>query len=446
MKGPLNKCLEEWATHTPISMHVPGHKNGTIGNLPNVNSQFDVTEITGFDDLHHAEGVLKESMNTLTRHADYDAFYLVNGTTSGILAVIHAFHYVSGNVIMSRNVHKSVFNVLDLGHQHAKILPTKVDNETLQYVEPVIRQTYLNQGKLGVITYPNYYGQTFDAQSVIQQFHDSNVPVLVDEAHGAHFDIQGFPKSTLNFGADYVVQSFHKTLPSLTMSSVLYVHKKAPQRDAVINLLQTFQSSSPSYLLMASLESANYFYQSYESDYFFERRVEVIQALQEKQLEVTLVDDPLKILVYHPALTGYELQQLMEALHIYVELADENHVLWILPLWHSDDTFPLDDLLARIQQLHVPNQTRHNNDVPQLLYTGEGDYVPDSFEHTREVSYHLAEDTILAKHLILYPPGIPTLLKGEKVTASMIKLIDYWVEKGLRVEGLTEGKIKVKDD
>lgn len=84
MKGPLNKQLETWSKTAPISMHVPGHKNATIGDLSYVNGKHDITEITGFDDLHYAEGVLKESMQMIQRHEDYDAFYLVNGTTSGI--------------------------------------------------------------------------------------------------------------------------------------------------------------------------------------------------------------------------------------------------------------------------------------------------------------------------------------------------------------------------
>ncbi|KFE40694.1 aminotransferase class V-fold PLP-dependent enzyme [Staphylococcus agnetis] len=446
MKGPLNNQLETWSKTAPISMHVPGHKNATIGDLAYVNGKHDITEITGFDDLHHAEGVLKESMQMIQRHEDYDAFYLVNGTTSGILSVIHAFCNVPGDVIIARNVHKSVFNALDLGHQRASILPTEVDNDTLQYVKPKLHPSHLNCGKLAVLTYPNYYGQTFDIQSTIQHFHQQHIPVLVDEAHGAHFDIQGFPYSALNYGADYVVQSFHKTLPSLTMSSVLYIHKKAPQRDNVTHLLQTFQSSSPSYLLMASLESANCFYQSYQSDYFFEHRTKVIQALQEKHLSITQVDDPLKLLIHHPALSGYELQRLMEAEHIYVELADEKHVLWILPLWHEGDTFPMNALLHRIRQLNLPHSINHQLSMPNVLYKEEGVYMPDVFDRVRDVHYLDAEGTILAQHLIVYPPGIPTLLKGEKMNVSMIKLIDYWYKKGLRVEGLSEGKIKVKDD
>lgn len=94
---------------------------------------------------------------------------------------------------MARNVHKSVFNALDLGHQRASILPTEVDNDTLQYVKPILSPSHLYCGKLAVLTYPNYYGQTFDIQSTIQHFHQQHIPVLVDEAHGRILIFKDFP-------------------------------------------------------------------------------------------------------------------------------------------------------------------------------------------------------------------------------------------------------------
>ncbi|RIL92520.1 lysine decarboxylase, partial [Staphylococcus equorum] len=154
----------------------------------------------------------------------------------------------------------------------------------------------------------------------------------------------------------------------------------------------------------------------------------------------------LKLLIYHSGLSGYELQKRMESLHIYAELADDQHVLWILPLWHANDTFPMEELLRRLQQMKLPDKQRQNIFALETLYTGEGQYVPDTFEQTRTISFHEAEGATLAQHLTVYPPGVPTLLKGEKLTASMIALINAWYDKGLRVEGLYKDKIKVKDD
>lgn len=446
MARVLWQQMRNWAEKQPISLHVPGHKNGTIGDTTFVQAQYDVTEITGFDDLHQPEAVLKESMVGVDRQPDYDAFYLVNGTTSGILAVIHAFQLLTGDVVIARNVHKSVFNALDLGMQQAVILPTATNASTQQYVKPDTTAIQRLTGKLGVVTYPNYYGQTFDIAQTVRQFHAQNCPILVDEAHGAHFGLTGFPSSALHAGADFVVQSFHKTLPSLTMSSVLFIHKAAPRRDEVIRLLQTFQSSSPSYLLMASLEAANTFYASYESDYFFERRAKLIDAVLASGLRIKEMDDPLKLLVYHPNITGHQLQRYMEDEGIYVELADTQHVLWVLPLWHEGDTYPFEALMTRIKAMHIQNDVMTESELRQQLYTAEGRYVPTQVERSRWVPFNEANGKVLAQHLVLYPPGIPSMLKGEQVTSSMVELMGKWYHSNLRVEGLKEGKIKVKDD
>ncbi|QLK85277.1 lysine decarboxylase [Staphylococcus sp. 17KM0847] len=443
-KGPLQNRLEKWSKTQPISMHVPGHKNQTIGDLSFVSAKYDITEITGFDDLHQPDGLLKESMAAIDRHPDYDAYFLVNGTTSGILATIQAFQPLEQSVVIARNVHKSVFHALDLGGQSANILPTETDDITGQYVRPSQINSY--KAKLGVVTYPNYYGQIYNIKQIIQQFHQSQTPVLVDEAHGAHFDLEGFPSSSLNFGADYVVQSFHKTLPSLTMSSILFIHKDAPRKEDVIRLLQTFQSSSPSYLLMASLESAYQFYKIYRSDVFFARRTHIIQILHQKKLCVIEMDDPLKLLIRCPGVSGVELQQCMENMGIYVELADSHSVLWILPLWHEGDSFPFHSLIERIQHMVLPTAEKQKTHSHAKLFSGGGKYLPTYISCASWIPFTQAVGKILAQHLVLYPPGVPSLLKGEKVTSSMVKLIDDWITQGFRIEGLVEGKIKVKDD
>ena len=144
-------------------------------------------------------------------------------------------------------------------------------NLTCQYVEPILEDV-IEDYKLGICTYPNYYGETFNIGNFINKLHDNGIPVLVDEAHGAHFDLEGFPISSMNYGADYVVQSYHKTLPALTMGSVLFIHKDAPLRSQVIEYLSYFQTSSPSYLVMSSLEYAQEFYNEFKSELFFEKK------------------------------------------------------------------------------------------------------------------------------------------------------------------------------
>ena len=213
-------------------------------------------------------------MQQLTKHTDYEAYYLVNGTTSGILSVIQAAAQSADPILMSRNVHKSVFHGLDLSTQAAQIMPMEMSKQTKHYRAPDISEAenMMTDHSLAIVTYPNYYGETFDVQRFIQSSHKHHIPVLVDEAHGAHFGLEGFPVSSLEYQADYVVQSYHKTLPAFTMSSVIFIHKNAPYQAQVKQYLTYFQSSSPSYLLMAGLERAQAFYQNYNSTLFKKKR------------------------------------------------------------------------------------------------------------------------------------------------------------------------------
>lgn len=273
MTLPLTNQLNQLLNKKPISMHVPGHKNMTIGYLKKLKMEMDMTEITGLDDLHHAEDVIAQSMQHIKKHPDYDAYFLVNGTTAGILAVIQSFANAKGEYVVARNVHKSVFHALDLARASSKLLKMNISNKTKQYVEPneASLKSNIKTAKLAVFTYPNYYGECFDVERIIKHMKTCQIPTLIDEAHGAHFNLAGFPNSTLNMGADYVVQSYHKTLPSLTMSSIIFIHKNAPLREKILQYLTYFQSSSPSYLLMSSLELAHDFYNQYDSTLFFKK-------------------------------------------------------------------------------------------------------------------------------------------------------------------------------
>ena len=444
MNKPITNKLQELLNNDTISMHVPGHKNMTIGKLNQLKLNMDMTEITGLDDMHHPEDIILESMSQFSKHEDYDAFLLVNGTTSGILAVIQAFSSEKGRYLISRNVHKSVFHGLDLTKAHATFTAMTQSRLTNQYVEPVIDGP-VEDYKLGICTYPNYYGEIFDVGHFISNLHDDDVPVLVDEAHGAHFDLKGFPKSAMNFGADYVVQSYHKTLPALTMGSVLFIHKDAPLRTQIIEYLTYFQTSSPSYLVMSSLEYAQTFYEEFESELFFEKRKVFIDVLKMKGFNVGEPEDPLKLIIGYDGFKGYEVQQWFEKQHIYVELADEYQVLFILPLWHHDDAFPFELLKARIHAIPLPEKRESYTKAANLMLE-TSEYQAIHFPKTKEIAIEQAENEILAQHIVPYPPGIPVMFRGEVVTLHMIKLLQYYSNLGIKVEGLKDKKILVKDE
>lgn len=445
LNTPITQKLNELIDHKAISLHVPGHKNMTIGQLNKLKFEMDMTEITGLDDLHHPEEIILESMHSIKKHRDYEAYMLVNGTTSGILSVIQAFSSNEGNYLISRNVHKSVFHGIDLTQQNADIMPMRISDISHQYIAPDLTQAHFDKQKLAILTYPNYYGECFDIKETVATLHQHDIPVLVDEAHGAHFNLPHFPKSALEVGADYVVQSYHKTLPALTMGSVLYIHKDAPMKEEVIRYLGYFQTSSPSYLVMTSIELAHQFFKDYDSTLFFEKRNLLLQALEKTGFEVIKVADPLKVLIRYPGYSGHEIQTWFEAQHIYPELADEYQVLLVLPLWHQQDTYPYTDLLERIRAIDLPAKLTTVDDAFPLP-VNEGIYISRTITSVTWIDIDQAINKVLAKHIIPYPPGIPIFLKGERITQNMIKLMRYYLQQGGRVEGINNDKILVKDE
>ncbi|MBE5665208.1 aminotransferase class V-fold PLP-dependent enzyme [Staphylococcus sp. SS60] len=445
MKQPILNKLKQFNQEEAISLHVPGHKNMTIGHLSQLSITMDKTEIPGLDDLHHPEEVILESMKQVEKHSDYDAYFLVNGTTSGILSVIQAFSQKKGNILLARNIHKSVLHALDISQQEGHFIETHQSLLTNHYNKVSLSSLNNDGHKLAVLTYPNYYGETFNVEEVIKSLHQLDIPVLIDEAHGAHFGLQGFPDSTLNYQADYVVQSFHKTLPALTMGSVLYIHKDAPYRENIIEYLSYFQTSSPSYLIMASLESAAQFYKTYDSAVFFKKRAQLIECLQNKGFEIIQVDDPLKLLIKYDGYTGHDIQSWFMNNHIYFELADDYQALAILPLWHEGDIFLFDTLLHKIDEMVLPEKKFSNIKQTKLL-TIEGNYTPKHFEHTTWSALQNAQGKVLARHIVPYPPGIPIIFKGETITENMIKLVNEYLETGIIVEGINNNKILVEDE
>lgn len=435
----------------PISLHVPGHHYQTIGNLKELSLKYDITEITGMDDLHHAEGIIRDSEQLITR-IGYESHFLVNGTTVGLMSVI--LSYIDNNdapsIGIMRNAHKSIFNAINIGSGSAYILPTYVSQTSGEYngvnIEDIDR-SMLSTLRLVVLTYPNYFGETYDIESLIKFFHDNNIDVLIDEAHGAHFNItHNFPESSLNYGADYVVQSYHKTLPAFTMSSVIHIANNvySGTRNRVRNHLQMLQSSSPSYMFMLGLEQAELFYQKYDDTLFIERRDRLINALNQV-FHVVEPADPLKIIVKHPAYSGIQIAKFFEEQYVFSELSNQEFMLLVLPLWHVNDDYLFDDLLERISSIHLSNNLLLSEGNKNLLYNQQdGVYIPLKEQSVHEIDVTSAEGKICVEHIIPYPPGIPFILAGETIQHHQVQHITAFIHAGGIVHGVENGLIKVR--
>ncbi|AYC30718.1 aminotransferase class I/II-fold pyridoxal phosphate-dependent enzyme [Paenisporosarcina cavernae] len=462
-RRPLVERLVEFKKNNPISFHVPGHKSGLLSGLPTFVKpmlSIDVTELTGLDDLHHPEEVILEAEQLLAKTYEADqSYFLVNGSTVGNMAMILASCSRGDIVLVQRNAHKSVFNALEMANVTPVFLSPEWDQRTqtathitLHTLQEAIRM--YPSAKAVVFTTPTYYGVVANKlEELVQVCHDANMTVLVDEAHGAHFRAaKDFPVSALDAGADVVVQSAHKTLPAMTMGSFLHVREGRVSSTKLQWYLRALQSSSPSYVIMASLDDARAFVAEYtERDmrHFLTVRSSFVESLQGiPSIEVVEVDDPLKLLLRIKGHTGYYLQQALESAGIFTELADTTQVLMVLPLVKSNTPFSFAEVRKRIKRV-----AEICNKAPRTEHLIEWS-VPDnkifanacSYERLHElevesITYTKCIGRISAGDVIPYPPGIPLLVRGEKITTTQLKAIaDY-----LAIEATIQGQHRLND-
>ncbi|MCZ8542048.1 aminotransferase class I/II-fold pyridoxal phosphate-dependent enzyme [Psychrobacillus psychrodurans] len=456
-KRPLVEALEKFHKNSPISFHVPGHKNGLLSNLPELirdSMQYDLTELNGLDDYHHPDEAIKEAEQLLTKLYNTDeSFFLVNGTTIGNLAMIYATCQYGEQIIVQRNAHKSIFHAIELVGAEPIFVSPKWDEQskTASYVSLEVIEEAIQQFpfvKAVVLTYPNYYGVSSpDLENIIRLCHKLQMPVLVDEAHGAHFQShKGFPKSALLYGADIVVQSAHKTLPALTMGSFLHIRSQFIDSKKVNKYLRMLQSSSPSYLILASLDDARSYVERYSPMDFkqlMDRREVFIQALETIPLiKVVQVDDHLKLLIRVGKYSGFQVQQAFEKQNIYVELADPHQVLLILPLLKVEHEYAFAEIRKRIKHA-VDNLKKESPDIKNNVFHMEQRSISTlqmSMEQLSEkqgewIPYVRTIGKIAKGMIIPYPPGIPLILPGEKITVPILTELEEWIEKGALFQG-----------
>lgn len=467
-KRPLVEALLKFNEADPVSFHVPGHKGGILSSLPTgLRSvlRYDLTELTGLDDLHEPDGVIEEAQQKLSSlYGSDQSFFLVNGSTVGNLAMIYATCGAGDTVIVQRNAHKSVFHAIELtGAKPVLVSPgwdkiKKIAGTmTVGQIGEAL-EAYPN-AKAVVLTYPTYYGTTgADLEEVIRLCHTYEVPVLVDEAHGAHFVVgDPFPRSALDMGADVVVHSAHKTLPAMTMASFLHVKSKLVSRERVAHYLHMLQSSSPSYILMASLDDARAFAESYNEEdkmLFMERRLAFMKRLAIiPRLQTIEVDDPLKLLIRVEGYSGFELQKELEVESVYAELADPYQVLVVLPLLEIGSDYPFEEIGGKIEsvvaRLDYPGSMPNLLEAPLfaeeiscLVYTA-GQLAQMT---TEWISYDKAVGRVVAASIIPYPPGIPLLIGGEKIGDRHIQSLKKLLQMGAKFQGsirINEGQIVV---
>lgn len=471
----LDQFLYEYGKSDYYPFHMPGHKRRFCPDTLKNPYLVDITEIDGFDNLHHPEGILKEAQERAARlYGARETYYLVNGSTAGILSALSAAVSRGGMVLMARNCHKAAYHGAYLRNLKVKYLyPSREESVGLnggisaRQVEENLRR--YPETEAVFLTSPTYDGVVSHVEEIAKVVHARGIPLIVDEAHGAHFAFSDyFPVSALDLGADVVIQSLHKTLPSMTQTALLHRNSDRVSRDLLRRFLGIYQSSSPSYLFMAGMEACVRWIRKEGKAAFgeyterlerFRREMEGLRHLHllspedvAEQGNIFVLDKSKLIITTAGTDTdGQELAELlMKSYHIQMEMSAPGYVLALCSVMDTEEGFfRLREALLQIDsRLHGKSEiTRWNT---ECLEISPSCTITEGMESSwEEVPFNKSRNRVSAEFISLYPPGIPCLVPGERITARLLEDIEEWKQMGLDIQGpsdYTLGKIRVLKD
>ena len=487
--------LAAYARSDMYPFHMPGHKRRTGPEESFMNSctdsftnpfAVDITEIEGFDNLHHPEGILKDSMKWAADVYGADqTYYLINGSTGGILAAVCGSVPRGGRILVSRNCHKSVYHGICLNQlKTSYVYPQEIEGLgiqggiTAEDVDRMLNRYMDTQAVL--IVCPTYDGIVSDIEAIARIVHRAGLPLIVDEAHGAHFRYDAmFPVSALDLGADVVIQSVHKTLPSLTQTALLHIKCNRPDggcyadRERIDRYIHMVQSSSPSYVLMASIE--NSIYQMEQTDtapygkqlHKLRRRLGQMRHLRLadtgligqagiRDLDISKIVVSTRGTCLYPAvdgLTGFTGAHLDDILrreyHLEMEMCGADYVTAITTVMDSGEGLErLGDALTRIDtQLtdagYKPDGRSGNQ---KSVYSMRCDTAMSMGEAMEEkmasVGLEDSAGCISGEFVYIYPPGIPIVAPGEWISRPILEVILEYRDKGLPVQGPADQSLR----
>ncbi|MCM1088689.1 MAG: aminotransferase class V-fold PLP-dependent enzyme [Muribaculaceae bacterium] len=488
-KQTLYDMLVTYGENGFYPCHMPGHKRKGSGMLADAFGM-DITEIDGFDNLHCAEGVLREAQDRAARlYGSEETFFLINGSTCGVLAAVLTATDRQETILIGRNCHKSVYHAAFLQELQLRYL---VPEEIAEYqifdaIAPEAVEEALErypECRAVVITSPTYEGVIADIAGIARVVHAKGKILIVDEAHGAHLGLaQGIPENAVRQGADIVIHSLHKTLPSMTQTALLHVNGGRINRMKLRGYLRMLQSSSPSYVLMASMDACISFLEKQSASCFDKlmqhRRNFMEQAKTYAHIQIgdewAIRDrgyqleawDICKVLisVKGSSMSGQELYQTLRSeFHLQLEMAAEDYALAIMTIAdEAEDWQRLADALRRIdgrikkvdtgkpvftESFPLPEvkmtiaQALHKRYQDDVVHAGRDAFRADSTFHAgdggKEAPLAQAMGQIVGEFINLYPPGIPILAPGEMADEKTIGRIQRALDMGLPVQGVSE--------
>lgn len=455
--GNLQKKLEEYYNEDYLPMHMPGHKRNIKLLGEKLPYKIDITEIDGFDDLHHANGIIKNIEDKAKRiYGSKRSFILVNGSTCGILAGIRSVANFGDKVLVARNCHKSVYNAIEINGLNPVYLLPKIGEDGIdrnidsKQVEEALKEN--SDIKLVILTSPTYEGVISDVFSIVLIAHKYNVPVLIDEAHGAHLRFMEniCDKEALNSGADIVIQSLHKTLPALTGTALLHIQGDLVKEENVSRELAIFETSSPSYILMSSIEECldiieskgKELFEEYQNNlkYFYNetKNLKNIKILG-NEIENKDYYDFGKIVIKtnKTNITGKELSDILRKEYkIELEMSSINYALAMTSICDSKENFTrlLDALKDIDNKLEKENKNKEELNIKLQLPKKELSTLEAIKNDNSEYkNYNELKGRISKEYIWVYPPGIPLITPGEVINKELIEKIEDFIDANIEI-------------
>ncbi|WCJ34685.1 Arginine decarboxylase [Euphorbia peplus] len=475
---PLVTALQTSAQQNAATFHFPGHNRGNaapssftelIGLKPFLH---DLPELPELDNLFSPQGPILEAQSLAAElFGSSETWFLVGGTTCGIQAAIMATCSPGQRIILPRNSHISAISALVLSGAIPKYIFPEYDCDwdiagkvTPSQVEKAIEEIEMEGQKPAAVfvTSPTYHGICSNLTEISQLCHSYGIPVIVDEAHGAHFGFHPqFPQPALKQGADLVVQSTHKVLCSLTQSSMLHMSGNMVDRERICRCLQTLQSTSPSYLLLASLDAARaqlgenpntIFNEAMELVAEAKHLIERIPGITLLQQQTTRTEeptiDPLRLTTgfWQLGLSGYEVDDILFRNHnIISELVGNTHITFALNLGTREEH--VRRLITGLKELSTACSLHIETKKAKV---NSGEYVPFAdismcltprdafFANKRRVSVRESIGKVCGELICPYPPGIPITVPGEIITESAMDYLLDVRRKGAVISGASD--------
>ena len=386
----LDMVLDQYSRTDFYPFHMPGHKRQVHTEYLSNPYAVDITEITDFDNLHHAEGIIKENQDMAAElyHAD-KTWFLINGSTAGILAAVSACTSRGGKLLMARNCHKAVYHAAYLrGLETSYIYPSYEPACGLNGrispddVEKVLQE---NAGiEAVIITSPSYDGVVSDIEQIAKMVHSYGIPLIVDEAHGAHFAFgEYFPTSALDLGADIVIHSLHKTLPAMTQTALLHKKGNRVSGERLEEFLGIYETSSPSYILMGGIsyclrflkEQGKQKFEMFQENLKWAREkmktMKVLHLVGEELIEENDIFDldysKMIISTVNADINGPQLHEILrKKYHLEMEMEAEQYVLALTSVMDSREGF--DRLVKALLEI---DESLQNKKEKMLNYVKE---------------------------------------------------------------------------